>query len=432
LIQTCVVACGLVAVFLVLRIEYNDGSGLFSSLWFSTFGKILLNVFTVNHPFVFALIAALYLWWRGISLARSQLYFNNIYTTFSIELATLVFLVILWGNSFKSNPLRSLTSDIGIYIAGFFFFGLAALALANLRVILERIKKKGESSRNFSRRWLTIILSVIGVIVLFGLGFSALFSSTTGAALQRFLNAVNDGYSALVNFVIDGLNYLFGWLNGVFEAIIAWFRRIWEPPNTPATPEGTPPTTETLPKNGSISDNTMLIIKFVTLAIVVGVVVFLIIKAINRRKASQVDDDLEEENESLWSWKGFKADVVVFINMLLQRFRRKPKPVVEDAGIHWEPEEDVQRRLSIREIYQHLLWQGSRLHVPREDFETPSEYARRLGHALPIIQEPLDEITGMYLDVRYGDREAEENKTDAANSFWQTFLNAFKRPDREE
>jgi hypothetical protein len=176
----------------------------------------------------------------------------------------------------------------------------------------------------------------------------------------------------------------------------------------------------------------MLIIKFVTLAIVVGVVVFLIIKAINRRKASQVDDDLEEENESLWSWKGFKADVVVFINMLLQRFRRKPKPVVEDPGIHWEPEEDVQRRLSIREIYQHLLWQGSRLHVPREDFETPSEYARRLGHALPIIQEPLDEITGMYLDVRYGDREAEENKTDAANSFWQTFLNAFKRPDREE
>ena len=70
-------------------------------------------------------------------------------------------------------------------------------------------------------------------------------------------------------------------------------------------------------------------------------------------------DDLEEEHESLWSWGGFKSDIILFFKMLFQRFKRKAKPVTADVTLNWQPEEDIKRRLSIREIYQHLLWQGA-------------------------------------------------------------------------
>ena len=125
-------------IFLVLRIEYSAGFKLFSGQWFVSYGQVFLIVFLTTHPFIFALLAGFYLWWRGISLSRSPLDFENIYTPFLIELATLVFLIILWGLSFKNEAGQNLTTDIGIYIAGFFFFGLVALALSNLELSRNR------------------------------------------------------------------------------------------------------------------------------------------------------------------------------------------------------------------------------------------------------------------------------------------------------
>ncbi len=207
-IQTSIIACGLVVIFLVLRIEYSAGFSLFSGEWFVSYGHILLNFFFHTHPFGFGLIASLYLWWRGINLARSSLEFEDIYTPFLIELATLVFLIILWVYSFKNETGQNLTMDIGIYIAGFFFFGLVALALSNLVVVQERMKIKGESSKNFGRRWLTIILSVIGGIFLIGIGFASIFSTQFISAVGRFLKGISAVYDKVVTFIIYAIGYL--------------------------------------------------------------------------------------------------------------------------------------------------------------------------------------------------------------------------------
>jgi hypothetical protein len=71
------------------------------------------------------------------------------------------------------------------------------------------------------------------------------------------------------------------------------------------------------------------------------------------------------------------------------------------------------------------------LRIPREDFETPSEYALRLGHAVPESSESLHKITGLYLDVRYGEQTIEEKTTDDANIIWQNLLSIFNRPAGE-
>ena len=55
----------------------------------------------------------------------------------------------------------------------------------------------------------------------------------------------------------------------------------------------------------------------------------------------------------------------------------------------------------------------------------PSEYARRLGKTLPDGKEPLNEITDLYIDVRYGEHPAEEKQTDKANSIWEKLRSLF-------
>ena len=233
-IQTSIMACGLMAIFLVVRIEYGAGFQVVrQSMVYIIRQVYCINFSNTKHPFVFAIIAGLYLWWRGISLGRSRLYFENIYTSFLIQLTTLVFLVIMWGFSFKNEAVQTLTSDIGIYIAGFFFFGLVALAVANLKVVQERIKTKGESSKNFGRRWLTIILSVIGGMVLLGIGFASIFSTQWVASLQRLLNTITDAYAKVVD-VPALCGRLFGAVDSLYLSVDTKF--VHHKETRPATP----------------------------------------------------------------------------------------------------------------------------------------------------------------------------------------------------
>ena len=423
-IQASIIACGLIALFLVLRIEYAAGFNLFSGQWFVSYGQQIIDFFTKYPPFVFAIIAGLYFWWRGISLARSRLYFDDIYHSFLIQLVSLVFLIIMWNFTFKNGPFKNITSNIGVYIVGFFFFGLLALALSNLRVIQEKFRKKGDLSKNFGRRWLTTIVIVICSVVLLGIGFASIFSTQFISLLGKSMNSVSGAYSNVVYFLLLVVGFLVEWIYYLGEFFISLIThgKIPEPPTLIklATPKNTSTTTN------AFSPHVVLIIKLVVLALIIFGVIFLIARAIQRQHRKELPEDVEEEQESLWSWEGFKADLMVFINALLQLFKRKKKPAPANVTINWPADEEVKRRLSIREIYQHLLWHGARLKIPREEYETPSEYVRRLERAIPEGKEPLHEITDLYIDVRYGEHPTEEKKTDAANSIWDKLRTLFK------
>ena len=425
-IQITIMACGLVAIFLALRVEYAAGFSLFGARWFAIYGNEIINFFTKYPPFVFAIIAGLYLWWRGISLARSRLYFDDIYHSFLIQLVLLVFLIIMWSFTYKTGPLKNITSSIGIYIVGFFFFGLLALALTNLRIIQEKFRKKGELSKNFGRRWLTTILIVIGAVTLLGIGLASIFSSQFISLLGKFMNSISGAYSAVINFILLAIGLLVQLIYDIGEFLI---NLIPKPKALTTTPETSPlVATTTTPGSGGVYYNPqlVLIIKLVFLALIIFGVIFLISRAIQRQHRKELTEDVEEEQESLWSWEGFKADLMVFFKAIFQLFKRKKKPAQANITTDWQVEDDIERRLNIREIYQHLLWHGSLLKIPREKYETPSEYARRLGQVVPDGKEPLDEITGLYIDARYGDHPVEEKKTDRANSIWQKLRGLFK------
>jgi hypothetical protein len=234
-IQISIMACGLVAIFLVLRIEYAAGFSLFGGRWFATYGNQIINFFAKYPPFVFAIIAGLYLWWRGISLSRSRLYFDDIYHSFLIQLVLLVFLIIMWSFTYKTGPLKNITSNIGIYVVGFFFFGLLALALTNLRIIQEKFRKKGELSKNFGRRWLTTILIVIGGVTLLGIGFASIFSSQFVSLLGKFMNSISGAYSAVINFILEAIGLLVQLIYDIVEFLISLIPKVKAPTTTPET-----------------------------------------------------------------------------------------------------------------------------------------------------------------------------------------------------
>lgn len=426
-IQLSIMVCGLTVIFLVVCVEYSAGFRLLSGQWFTFYGNALLNTFSQQHPFLFAIIAGFFLWWRGLNISRSSLYFTRIYTSFLIEMATLVILIIMWGFLFKTEPFQNLTAEVGIYVAGFFFFGLVSMALSNLRIIQERMRAKGEPSKTFGRRWLSIIISIIGGIILIGISLASLFSTQFISSLGKILSVFSDVLYKIVYYLLVPIGYLVQWLYYAGKYILNWFIRGETLEPFEAQQLGDP---DKLPEvtKGAISPEIMVVIKWSILAIFFIVVILLITRAIVRRRSARAQDEIEEEQESLWSWEGFKSDLLIFFKMFFNRFKKKTGSVSETSVSEWQPDEDTERRLSIREIYQHLLWQTARLRIPRENYETPFEYAGRLSRFVPDGREPLNEITKLYVNVRYGEREVEDKKVDDANNIWKILRNILQSP----
>ena len=429
-IQVCIIVCGLIAIFLAVRFEYAAGFSLSSGQWFVSYGKVLLNFFRHYEPFILAIIAGLYLWWRGIGLARSRLYFEDLYRAFLIQLGTLVFLIISWNFTYTTGAMKNIISNIGVYVVGFFFFGLLALALSNLRVLQEKFRKKGELSKNLARRWLTTIIVVTCGVVLLSIGFASIFSTQFLAMLEKFMNSATTAYS----YIMYGLFFVVGLVAVLFYYIGEFLRYLLTSQKTPEPPNFNPaqlfPPPNKPNTQGSLSPIILLIIKLVVLALIAAWVIWLIMKAIQRRHQAELTEDVQEERESLWSWTGFLADILVFLKSLFRLFKRKKKAVTADMAADWQAVDgNPGRRLTIREIYRHLLRQGARLKMPREKYETPSEYAQRLGKSLPDEKEPLNEITDLYIDARYGEHVIEEKSIDKANNIWRTLSSIFVGKD---
>jgi hypothetical protein len=418
-IRLSIIACGLIAMFVVVRIEYGTGTGLLSGQWFVQTALALLDSYSHPHPMVIALLVGVFLWWRGISWGRSPLYSETIYRSFLFGLAALVVLILVWGAGWGADPFKNLVSTVGLYVVGFFFCGLTALALTNLQGIQQQMKEKEGTALVFSRRWLFIIVGVIGGIVLAGIGAASMFSAEFVALLGRLLNIASGLLFKLLEYLLIPIGYLVAGLFYAGQFIINLLAKERAPltfSSENLTGIGQLP--QVIPK--ALSPEAILAIKWGFFSLVIAGVLFLLARAILRYWSYPAKDEVEEISESLWSWEGFKADLRLFFSLLRQRYRRQSHKVT--VGSHapgkfqWQ---GVEVRLDIREIYRRLLWQASDLKIARRHQETPYEYAERLGQAVPEGGVPLSELTNLYVNVRYGDLEAEPRQVDYANSLWR-------------
>jgi hypothetical protein len=421
-----IVICGLIILFVTVRIEYGNGINWTDGSWFIYAGRLILNTFSQPNTFILAIAAGIVFWWRGISRGRSPLDFEIVYRSFLWGIAGLVILIIVLGFSAGNASWKSLVTSTGLYVAGFFFCGLVALALTNIKNIQKEIAEKEGVSYSAKRRWLIIIIAVVVCVVLIGIGVAGIFSPDFLFQISRIMNTAAELLLKGLGYLIFPLVYLANGLTYLIKLLIAWVNHgqevePFQMPGFPEIPQRTQDTIQSFPPA------VILALKWGLFAIVLATVVFLLVKAIYRyRPSAESKDEVEETNESLWSWRGFWSDFRLFFNFLFARFRKKKLELTaEDLAFARLDERESDTSLDIREIYRRLLWKTAKIQKPRRKYETPYEYAQRLGQAMPEADSQLSELTGLYIDVRYGNLPPEEKQVDQANDLWhilRTFL----------
>ncbi len=419
LARAAIVGGGLVVLLLVLGLEYGNGYGFPGGRWFAYIGDTFGNILNRPDTLVIALPAVLYLWWRGVNLGQSTSYFRNIYRSFVLGMVVLILLIVIWQVSSSSDELAGPGTDIGFYVMAFFFFGLISIAVSHLYLMRSSMPRE-DAGLTSAWRWMPITLTVISGMVIVVFGISGLFSAD-------FFTSVGHGFGIVWGYVVKALYYILIPFNFLFEGIfwlIRWivnllrgrdFQPIEGSANTTA-PELFPDKT---PRE--LPPEFYLVIKWLVVAAIITAVVFVLAKAVSRYRARRAEDEIEEIHESLFSWRGLGNDLREFLSAMGKKFQRKPSPLTPELE-----SDDESRRLDVREIYRRLLWESARSGLSRRRPETPVEYSGRLGRQVPDSREPLNDLTDLYLNVRYGEIIARENQIDNANRIWRTLRGLLK------
>ncbi|UCD09789.1 MAG: DUF4129 domain-containing protein, partial [Dehalococcoidales bacterium] len=397
--------------------------------WLRYMSQLVFNSFTTLHPVIPAITASVYLCWRGMSIASSPTFSSDIYRSFLFGLIGAILLIIIWAAGLGTES--SMISLAGLYIAGFFFFGLLALALGNFLSVRQKLLKE-QSAPLSSRRWLTIQFSVIGGMVLVGFGIASLFSPEI---IDRATSAVGD----IVYYLNYGLEYLFFIVGYIFQAVwyvMAFFVNLLRSKNTFADfefpgleeiegfEEAPPP-----PADGF---DFMIIAKWAVVILLIAVVLFFLYKAAKRFQSKISDSDIEEYSESLWSWLGFTADIRMFFARLFESlFGSRIKRLRSRITSAGRTEKTHSDDMDIREIYRHVLEESGNAGFKHQSYETPYEYAGRLDASIPGINEQVDDITELYVNARYGESRLKEWEEEHANVLFRLLRRVLNKPERK-
>jgi hypothetical protein len=419
LIRGTIIGGGVVVMLLVLGVDYNAGYVFLSGGWFAHVGQLLGTTLKSPSTIVLSLPAMVYLWWRGINLGQTTSYFRDIYRSFLLGMVALVILVIIWQVSAASDRFKAPGAEIGWNVMAFFFFGLLAIAISHIYV-MRRSMPKEEAALTSVRRWLPMVLGVIGGMVLVGFGVASIFSAAMFESIGHGADIVFHFLGKVIDYVLIPLNYVFDFLFKVLQYLVSLIRS-----NQPLQPGQSgnmtiPGLNNVVPKEMPpwVTDA----LRWFVIAIVVAVIIFILAKAISRLRGGRRGDEIEEIHESLFSWRGLRDDLRELFNMMGNRFKRKPP-----APSPYQPGENVPGRLDIREIFRHLQWEGSRSGLPRRRQETAAEYTRRLERAVPESTGPLTGINDLYAVVRYGETSVPEERVDSANGLWRTLRGLLRK-----
>ncbi len=414
--------CGLVAILLALRIEYGGGYAFFDWRWLAYAGSVLGAVWERLYPMTLAVVVLGYLWWRGIMLGSATAYLNNIYRSFTIGMASLALLIIFWKLTSYSGIFEGPSGDVGFYVLGFFFFGLLAISILNLSLMRQQMPRE-DASLTSAWRWLPMILGAIGSVILVSVGIASLFSFQLVVSTGTWLGTVADGIWKILGYILIPLNYLVESFFYLLRLITAWMYN--EGGMAGSGNVSFEEQTETIAIN--LSPVVIAVLKWVVLAAVIVVIVYFLAKTVYKRRADSEHQGVEEISESLFSWNGLKDDMQLFLTSLRHRFDRKKPPASRWSGINTEGDDSA--IMNIREIYHNFLMEAAEYGVARWRQETPKEYARRLSGYFQDDMEPINEITGLYEYVRYGDREADKSQIENANVLWRWLRKRLRRSD---
>ena len=346
---------------------------------------------------VVAALLAVVAWWRGIATARERI-------SRDVAVEGFRFGVLLLASALVMNLLVPATAQVPeeAFIAPLLvvlFTGLLGLPLAQILDLSEGRARGAGTALRINRQWLVMLFAgILGLLVLAYLFALVLSFERINALLAPVLGLLDAAFWALVyailwpvSFVVAGLIYLI---------------RLLLHPNARPHPFQTPATNfaqqlHSAANNGSApSAVLMLIAKWGTVAVVAGLVVWLLARAVFRYVDRLSSDEVDEEHDFVWSWEWLRPVLARLRSAIFRRpritlIRRTPPapPIVPPA----------RSTLGPRELYRELLRVGARLGRARQPAETPGEYERALAEVVtsPDAAESVDVLTSTYVQARY-------------------------------
>lgn len=379
-------------------IVIGGGLAVIATLWisfgsrfpFGYFGNLFNWGTSLVPPELLVLIAAVFLWWRGITVGRDDDMHAAAERVFYNGIVALGLLVII------DNLHPSLSLDNALWPILFYFaIGLGALALAGVEQDRLIQKKADGSAFGLNRYWLATAAGVIGLVILAGLAVAALIAPET-------FNLVVAIFGPIVNLLALGLlslfaamtyvtYLLFGPLLGILHDLL------WQVLQRFNLDQPSDPDQFSAGEAVEVIMNLPLIKAAThTLAILLIVLIVALVfwLAVRRLLLLTHQNALEETRESI-----FSGDLL--LRQLKSLFARKGKPPLPGppylslAGPRDDP------RLIVRRAYQSMLdWAKTTGH-PRSPKQTPILYADALTQSAPQHGDAIATLTRVYLTARY-------------------------------
>lgn len=354
--------------------------------WFASIFLEIVDPMVIMPRGWVAILALVYLWARGIHLARRSLSVGSVGFSFRSGVVILTVLAFLVG-------IYSEEEAVG-FVAPYFFFSLIAVALARVE---EVSLLPGSGPARFSGFWIgTILLSVV-LLVGLGAGVAAFFY---GGGLRQGLGLLSPllwvlqiiiaGLGVLMLLLFEALLRLFAIdLAGVGMLLQEALNRLASALNFGAMfapPAGSEERPAIL---GILQFTTMMAIPILVVALVL---LFTWWRIERSRRASA-----DQEHESLWSAGAAARSLLNALRSGRERLGQLAD-LVDRFGLGAR----LLSAITIQRIYANMVRLATRAGYPRLKAQTPYEYLPTLYQALPGREPDAARITTAYVNAHYG------------------------------
>ncbi|MHB0875422.1 MAG: DUF4129 domain-containing protein [Anaerolineae bacterium] len=315
----------------------------------------------------------------------------------------LALVALLGGRSFGIGLGGGISEAMLVFVLS----ALAALAFSDVSRMLRQSERSGGTGPTLGRYWFGTVALVIAVVVAAAWLVGALVAPDSISTIVRLIGPVLGLIRDVFAYVFLGAAYLIFLLLG---PLIDWFSGL----TADTTPEPQAQATSEAPNDPSLYGRGQALavtvpewLQAAIAVIVVGLVLFLIYRAIRKRRVARGDGVLETR-EVDWSWGQMREQLKGFFG------RRRAKP-----ARYLPLDDDGDPRAVVRRAYRQLLTLAEGRGLQRGRGQTPWAYGAYLSRAMPELDEPLMDLTRAYVVARYAPLPPTPDTVGAATSALQ-------------
>jgi len=368
----------LLSIVLVVRYHVYAGLTYHGAEWIGYILKRLTSN-TVFLSEILAILALIYLWARGIHLARRSISVYSVGYSFRAGIVILIW----FGLGITLLTRREVTP----FIIPYFFFALTAIALARIE---ETSQLPGGSRAHFSGYWVGWSVVAVALLMVVGMAVALFFY---GGSLEQILSWLSPILNLLLILVYQLALWLaaavwwlvslipidWGVVRGVIYSLTLQLRTALAGLEQPSG-EASPAVQRSFQLSGKVG-------------LIVVLIAIVLLFTWYRRRQARATAGADETHESLLSAGAVGRSLVDLLQSGRQRLGEVAGRVL---GIQFLS------AISIRRIYANLVRLATEEGYPRASARTPYEYLTTLRQALPGSEAETTLITNAYVNAHYG------------------------------